>query len=255
MNMLRATWNTALWAVLIMLVAVIAPRVFSLSDATGSEQSQSTSRPSLSIPATATDWSVQGLALTPTPLSRFGTRAHWVDVQFFNRGSSDYIGDEDLQSINQREYIQSLDEAMSLDGINARVPGAIPPEYHFEQAWYEPQRMALGTCFSGPVNHQNFSRISICVVQQKGGFDGFVGHSAEVYKTFVGDTYAEYVYGGWLRVPGSTDEYKWDNRAVPSMKLRLKEGGLFIELFTIGSCQDPACPGLSELISIADSLN
>jgi hypothetical protein len=193
---------------------------------------------------------------SPTPAISFGNRVPWPEVRFFSRGESDYIDADDLPGTQPVEHI-SLHEAIERAGFQVKIPSEIPAGYEFEFAWYEPEQRASGICYVGPANRQNYSRPRLCIEQQQEDFQGFVGHSAEIFRTSVGSTYAEYVFGGWLstvqRAP--TKQYQWENRMVPVTKLRFAQGRLYIQISSMIACDEPVCLGPNDLVVIAESLD
>jgi hypothetical protein len=204
-------------------------------------------------------------AASPTPIAEihFGKQVPWTDVRYFERGPSDIVDAGALRPDSQRENHLRLEEVSTRADFRLRVPSVLPPGYAFDDAWYDPSEQSVGICYAGPPNQRvpRLGHPTVCIVQQPEAFQDFVGHSADVFETSVGDAYAEYVQGGWLGLPEgwsltegwSAKQYQWDGRMVPVTQLRFVGDEIYIQISSmLLECPEPVC---ADMMEIAESLN
>ena len=195
----------------------------------------------------------------PRPQFDFGKKVPWSEVRFFQRGDSDIVDSEALNTASRsKDQIElDLEGVLGKNGFLTISDSLIPEGYQFEIAWYDSGLQSLRTCYIGPLIPKIYSHPRLCIVQQKSEFQDFVGRSAEIYHTNVDDVYAEYIHGGWLSIgkSGSTRQYQWDDRMVPVTELRFYKNGSFFEISLMIGCEGPECLDLEDLIAIAENLD
>lgn len=187
------------------------------------------------------------------PSFDFGSVIPWSEVEYFRSAETDLIERSQLQSSTAAECGLSVEEAQARVSFEVRLPSGLPSDYSLQEACNSAGPESVSFCYAYSQGAQSLPRL--CVIEQEREFDDLIGPRAEIHRTQEGDLKIEYVRGGWLHVPG-TEQFQWDERMVPSIRLRFHSRGMYIQIGYLEDCHDDevACLSMSQLMAIASSL-